>query len=76
MRGIWAGWLRRKTCELELPLEFLGDGSFDAELILDDPENGPTAVVERTEVVSADDTLKVNMPPSGGFVAVLRPGSP
>lgn len=58
---------------LELPLKFLGEGSFDAELILDDPEKGPTAVVERTEIVSANDKLKVKITRAGGFVAVLQP---
>jgi len=67
------GMAAKEDVSLELPLEFLGDGSFDAELILDDPEKGPTAVVERSEVVSADDTLQVKMPRAGGFVATLRP---
>ncbi|MBA3484543.1 MAG: glycoside hydrolase family 97 protein [Pirellulales bacterium] len=67
------GMAAKEDLDLELPLDFLGEGSFDAKLILDDPANGPTAVVERTEVVSTDDKLKVNMPQSGGFVATLRP---
>jgi alpha-glucosidase len=67
------GMAAKEDMSLELPLKFLGDGSFDAKLILDDPENGPTAVIERSEVVSAVDTLKVSMPRAGGFVAALRP---
>ena len=65
----------KRDVSLELPLTFLGKGSFDAELILDDPENGPTAVVERTDVVSAEEPLKVEIPRAGGFVAELRPAT-
>ena len=72
---VWylGGMAGKEDVELELPLEFLGDGSFDADLILDDPGKGATAVVERSEVVSADGKLKINMPRSGGFVATVRP---
>ena len=63
-------------CEPALPLGFLGAGTYTAELWLDDPAGGPTAVVRRRRTVTAADTLRPAMPPSGGFAAVLRPASP
>jgi alpha-glucosidase len=59
--------------ELALPLEFLGPSSFEAELYLDNPGNGPTALERRTMAVSSSETLPVSMPPAGGFVARLKP---
>lgn len=54
---------------LDLSLDFLGDGSFEAEFYLDNPAEGPTALTIRNQSVSKDDTLPVKMPPSGGFAA-------
>lgn len=60
--------------EHNLPLTFLGDGSFDAEIFLDDEPRGPAAVRRREGTVSRVDRLQVEMPKSGGFVARLEPG--
>jgi alpha-glucosidase len=57
--------------ELELPLAFLGAGRFNAELYVDDPTRGPNALETRKSEAAAAGTLKVAMPPSGGFVARL-----
>jgi alpha-glucosidase len=65
--GMTAGQSR----ELALPLSFLTADDYEARLYLDDPR-GPTALARRVEMVSADGTLKVAMPASGGFVAVLK----
>jgi hypothetical protein len=57
---------------LELPLDFLGDGTFRAELSLDNPKEGPSVLTEREQTVSKADTLQTNVPRAGGFVVVLR----
>ncbi|MDQ3687832.1 MAG: hypothetical protein M3430_19830, partial [Acidobacteriota bacterium] len=44
---------------------------FEAELYLDDPRGGPTAVTRRKQGVSAADPLRVAMPRAGGFAARL-----
>ncbi|MBW3596538.1 MAG: glycoside hydrolase family 97 protein [Planctomycetes bacterium] len=61
------------SCTLKLPLKFLGDGSFTAELFLDDPAGGPTALTRREQTLTATDSLQIEMPRSGGFVARLAP---
>ena len=66
--GMTAGEERK----LDLPLDFLGDGSFEAELYLDDAAEGPTSVTHRQQTVSAADTLRVLMSRSGGFAARLK----
>ncbi|MGC1274042.1 MAG: glycoside hydrolase family 97 protein [Planctomycetaceae bacterium] len=70
-------WLGGMTAtegrELSLPLEFLGEGTFQADLILDDPERGPTEVTRRTQDVTKFDSLDVAIPPSGGFAAKVSP---
>lgn len=55
---------------LELPLSFLNDGSFDAEVIEDDPE-GPTMLTVREESVARTSILRMAMPRAGGFVAKI-----
>ena len=57
--------------ELALPLDFLGDGPFEAELYLDHPDGGPNSVTRREQKVSATDTLRVVIPRAGGFAARL-----
>ncbi len=57
--------------ELDLPLGFLGGGSFGAELYLDHPAGGPTSITRREQTVSAADTLQVVIPRAGGFAARL-----
>jgi len=57
--------------QLAMPLEFLGDGGFEAELYLDHPPGGPNAITRSKQAVSATDTLRVVIPRAGGFAAVL-----
>ncbi len=57
--------------QLDLPLDFLGDGSFEAVLYLDDKSGGPTSLTQRTQTVSSADTLHVDIPHAGGFAAKL-----
>ena len=58
--------------ELALPLNFLGDGSYEAELYLDRPAGGPNSIVRSTQAVSAAVKLPVAIPRSGGFAARLK----
>jgi alpha-glucosidase len=58
--------------ELELPLSFLDANIYQADLLFDDPQNGPTSLSRRHVRVSARDTVKVAMPAAGGFVARLN----
>ncbi|HEX8201600.1 MAG TPA: glycoside hydrolase family 97 protein [Isosphaeraceae bacterium] len=58
--------------ELALPLDFLGDGSFEAELYLDHPAGGPNSVTRRKQAVSVAETLRVAIPRAGGFAARIR----
>ena len=57
--------------DLSLPLGFLGEGAFHAELYLDDPANGPNAITRRAQPASAEGNLKIAMPPSGGVAGRL-----
>jgi alpha-glucosidase len=59
--------------ELALPLKFLGQGTYTAELFLDDASKGPTAVTRRRSTVAAGDSLRVAIPRSGGFAGRLVP---
>ncbi len=63
------GMTADKQHELELRLDFLGKGSFETDLYQDDSAAGPTAVARRKQIVTANDKLRIVMPPSGGFVA-------
>ena len=65
------GMTAAKQHELALPLDFLGKGSFEAELYQDDPAGGATAVTCHKQAVTATDKLRVAMSPSGGFAARL-----
>jgi alpha-glucosidase len=56
---------------LELPLEFLRDGSFEVELYIDDVVSGPTVVRRQDRTTAAADALPVSMPRFGGFAARL-----
>ena len=62
--------------DLELPLDFLDEGSFEVELYLDDSEDGPTALAHRTQSVTNVNLLTVRMPRSGGFAARLTRPTP
>ena len=54
---------------LDLPMHVIGSGSFVAALYLDDEAAGPTSLTRHKHAVSSTDSLRIVMPPSGGFVA-------
>jgi alpha-glucosidase len=57
-----------QAATLTLPLSFLGGGDYDAALVRDIPGN-PAAVRLEAAKLKRDDSLKIEMPPGGGFVA-------
>jgi alpha-glucosidase len=59
--------------DLELPLDFLHDGPYEATLYLDDPSGGPTALHENRQNTTREQSLTVTIPRSGGFAARLAP---
>ena len=63
-------WTPRK---IDVPLDALGDGRFDAKLYVDGSldESQPNAVLTRRETVDASRPLRVSLAPGGGFVGVL-----
>lgn len=54
---------------LHLPLDFLGEGSFHADVYTDDTAKGPTALLFSEQTSSSNETFDIAMPASGGFVA-------
>ena len=64
-----------EKCELDLPLSFLDNGTFEAELYFDNPSKGPTALSISKQLISKDDTLPVKIPRAGGFAARLTPSN-
>ena len=75
--GTWylGGMTASKQQEIDLPLDFLGKGTFRAEFYLDDPTKGPTSVVCPEQMVSSADALKIVMSQSGGFAARIETAS-
>ena len=62
---------------LALALDFLGGGTYDADLYLDHPSAGPTAITRsRTTVAAATGPLRVEIPRAGGFAARLTRTAP
>jgi alpha-glucosidase len=60
---------------LEIPLSFLGQGKYRAEIWADAYEAAdfPDRLMKRQRIVTATDTLKATLAPAGGYVAWLRP---
>ncbi len=56
----------------DLPLDFLDNSSCTAELYVDDVSAGPTGLTLSKQTLSANDSLHIVMPPSGGFVARFK----
>ncbi len=68
----WLGGMTAGVgCDLSLPLDFLGDGRYSADVRLDDPPHGATALTSVQRELGRDGELKVSLPPSGGFAARL-----
>jgi alpha-glucosidase len=61
--------------ERSIPLSFLGDGQYVAEIWTDDPAAGPNATQQETRQVTATDTIPAAMAPAGGQVIRLVPVS-
>lgn len=61
--------------DLEIPLSFLGAGSYEMHVFSDTAESAtrPTALAESRSTVTATDKVKINMAPTGGYTAVIRP---
>ena len=57
-----------KAGNLITPLTFLGTGSFNTLLVCDNPNNG-AAVEVQTKTMNPQDTLTIEMPAGGGFIA-------
>jgi alpha-glucosidase len=62
------------TREVELPLAFLGSGTFAVDLRTDDRPDGsnPNQLLQRTETVGAAQSLRVTLASGGGVVAMFR----
>ncbi len=54
---------------LELPMQFVGAGSFVATLYQDEPSHGPTSISRQEQAITSSNPLRIVLPPSGGFVA-------
>lgn len=69
------GMTATESRQLDLTLPFLADSKYEAETWMDDPAAGPTAVTRRSQTVTGATSLRIDVPPSGGFVARLTPQS-
>ncbi len=60
---------------LEIPLNFLGAGKYQAEIWADAYEAAdyPDRLMKQTRTVTAADTLTANLAPAGGYIVRLRP---
>ena len=60
---------------LAIPLDFLGEGEFTAEIYADDLEviHQPSPIMKAQHTVSAKDTLTAKLAPGGGHVMRLAP---
>jgi alpha-glucosidase len=63
---------------LEIPLDFLGEGAWTAEIWADGPDadwkENPLALEVRRETVDAGTTLRLELAPGGGQAIRFRPG--
>lgn len=63
--------------DIEVPLDFLGEGEYEAEIIQDGPDahyltNRETYTVDKRNV-TAKDAVKLSLAPGGGACMVLKP---
>ena len=59
---------------LDVPLRFLGQGRYRAEVFADDhEEKTPHQLAQRTEIVTSRDTLQVRLAPAGGYMVRIAP---
>ena len=73
--GAMTNWTPR---ELDVPLDFLGRGSFQVETWSDGPETAenPNLLVHEPRTVSAKDHVHVKLESGGGWVMKAKPANP
>jgi alpha-glucosidase len=73
--GGMTDWTAR---EVNVPLDFLADGRYEARLFVDgsQDETKPNAIRIDTRTVAAGSSLTIAMAPGGGFAAIVTTGSP
>jgi len=59
-----------KARTIRVPLSFLSEGRYKASLLRDNKENAAAVALEE-RTVQQDDTLKIEMPNGGGFLALF-----
>ncbi len=69
--GAMTNWDAR---DLEIPLSFLGQGVFEAQIFADgaDADKVPTHVAVSSKNVKAGDTLALHLAPGGGAAVIFR----
>ena len=69
--GAMTNWDAR---DLEVPLSFLGDGEFKAQIFADgaDADRVPTSVDITEKVMKAGDKLSVHLAPGGGTAVIFK----
>jgi alpha-glucosidase len=69
-----AGMNLKQPLELDLKLDFLGEGTYTLTTYSDTPESvqRPAALAESTREVKRGEVIKVRMEPAGGFAATLQ----
>jgi len=70
--GAMTNWDAR---EMEIPLDFLGAGNFEAKVFADGPDAAEygTSLSLAIESVMADGKLRIRLAPGGGYAAILSP---
>jgi alpha-glucosidase len=69
--GAMTNWDPR---DLEIPLSFLGQGEFEAQIFADgaDADKVPTRVVISKKVVKSGDKLAIHLGPGGGAAVIFK----
>ncbi len=72
--GSMTNWTPR---DLQIPLSFLGKGSYQAEVFADGPDAAQNAksLSVRKEMVTASSSLHAHLAPGGGLAAIFTPAS-
>jgi len=65
----------REARTLEIPLDFLGTGKYEAEIWADayEADEYPDRLMKQKEIVTSTDTLTARMAPGGGHVVHIKP---
>jgi alpha-glucosidase len=72
--GSMTNWDAR---DLELPLDFLGKGEYEAQIFADGPDADAvgTSLTISTKRVKPSDKLNVHLAPGGGLAVILAPAT-